>query len=130
MSEVEQIAQKFAVIRKFLESIGMAPTSCTYRRENIESASMEEQRDALLWLFGFEEGYIGAYKKAKGLSNNLTQALYELHGGSAYEQRQVKIARRLIFKEWKNRPPILRKYGSKLQINETRKRLRKTKKGS
>ncbi len=107
---VEQIAAKFAMTRKFLESIGMAPTSCTYRRQTIEKASESEQRDAFIWLMGFDV-YIDQYHKAKRLSPDIVHKLYEVHGGSAYEQRQIRMAKKLIFDEWKNRPRILRKHG-------------------
>ncbi len=110
MDLVEQIAERFAQTRKFLESIGVAPTTCTYRRESIQQAPLEAQRDALLWLIGYDI-YIEEYKKATKLSPKLVQALYEIHGGTTYEQRQINIAKKLLLEQWRNRPIILRKHG-------------------
>lgn len=85
---------------------------------------MEDQRDAYTWLFGFDI-YIDEYKKAQNLSPELVNSLYQIHGGSSYEQQQLQIARRLLFKEWNDRPAILRRHGVKGKTRRKNRKIRK-----
>lgn len=113
-------------MREILLKCGLSPGAIAYNRKRLDKGSEQELETARLWLHGFKAGYLPMYGKAKALVPEGVWAMYERTGTSgSYEQNELRIAVKLIRKEWNNRPVILKRTNGPKSIGKKNQSTRK-----
>lgn len=120
---LEEIRKLVTEIRDALLQLGASHSMIAYKKEKIEAAKPEQQKEAYLWLVGFKAGYIDPYRKFRATVPESRWRIYEnMPSGKnlTWEEEELRRHKRIIRDEWKKRPAIIKKFNEAKQESNSK----------